>query len=397
MPIKYNAIVGQSGGPTTAINATLAGIIHGCQEAAQIDKLYGMKNGIEGLLKEDIVPLQGINLEMLCHTPAAYLGSCRYKLPDSPYERAYEKILAILKHYNIRYFFYIGGNDSMDTVAKLSHYAQQVQYPLQVIGVPKTIDNDLVGTDHTPGYGSAAKYVSVTTQEIIRDCAVYTKPSVTMIEIMGRDAGWLTAASAIGRIVNGVEPDYVYLPERPFSTQAFVNDVKVALQKHPNVVIALSEGLHTQEGYISKTKIADQFGHQQLSGAGKAIETMLRYNVTCKTRVIELNVPQRCAAHIASQTDLDESFQIGLEAVHAAIARTTGVMMCFERAASKNYGCNITCKDIQSIANQVKRVPDRFINAAGNHVTDECCQYILPLIQGEAYPKYHNGLPQFTF
>lgn len=395
MLTKYNAIVGQSGGPTAAINATLAGIIHGCQTSNKIQTLYGMKNGIEGLLKEDIIELCDTNLEMLCHTPAAYLGSCRFKLPDSPYERAYAKILAILRYYNIRYFFYIGGNNSMDTVAKLSHYAQQVQYPLHVIGVPKTIDNDLLGTDHTPGYGSAAKYVAVTTQEIIRDCAVYTQPAVTMIEIMGRDAGWLTAASAVGRIINSVEPDYVYLPERIFSVNEFVKDIKAALQRHPNVVVALSEGLRTTDGYLSQTTRMDQFGHQQLSGAGKAMETLLRYNINCKTRVIELNVPQRCSAHIASQTDLDESFQIGLEAVQAAIARKTGVMMSFERIPSDTYGCKITCHNIHDIANQVKYVPESFINAQGNHVTEECCKYILPLIQGEAYPAYQNGLPQF--
>lgn len=402
-----NAVVGQSGGPTAAINATLAGVIRGVLENRHngaIKTLYGMRNGVEGLMQENLIDLNAYfdTEEKLClleHTPAAALGSCRKKLPKMGEDDAfYERMMSIFQKYDIRYFFYIGGNDSMDTVAKLSAYTKAHDYEMVVLGVPKTIDNDLVGTDHTPGYGSAAKYIAVTTQEIIRDCAVYQIPAVTIIEIMGRDAGWLTAASAIGRAVNGIEPDLVYLPERVFDLQAFLGDVKRALEKHPNVVIAVSEGLRFADGHYvgegTQTGAVDVFGHAYLAGTGKALEQAIKAEIGCKVRSIELNLPQRCAAHLASACDLSESVAVGRGAVEAAGKGVTRQMMTMQRKSGDAYEIEVSHADVSEIANKIRFVDDAFINAEGNHVTDACCQYLLPLIQGEATPAYELGLPK---
>ncbi len=401
-----NAVVGQSGGPTAAINATLAGVVRGVLEGVHggcIETLYGMRNGVEGLMQEDLVDLSAFfdaeeKISLLEHTPAAALGSCRKKLPKVGEDDAfYEKMIAVFKKYNIRYFFYIGGNDSMDTVAKLSEYTQNHDYEMLVMGVPKTIDNDLVGTDHTPGFGSAAKYIAVTVQEIIRDCSVYKIPAVTIVEIMGRDAGWLTAASAIGRVVNGVEPDLVYLPERDFDMETFFSDVRAALAKHPNVVIAVSEGLRFADGrYVgegTQTGAKDAFGHAYLAGTGKALELAVKAEIGCKVRSVELNLPQRCAAHLASQADLSESVMIGRAAVKAASEGITRQMMVYERISETPYQLRVGHKEVSEIANLIRKVDDAFINEAGNHVTDACCSYLLPLIQGEAICRYEGGLP----
>ena len=398
-----NAVVGQSGGPTAAINATLAGVIRGAQKSKCIKTLYGMRNGAEGLIREDLIDLSTAfqneeNLEMLINTPSAALGSCRKKLPKIGENDAfYEDLIAIFKKYDIRYFFYIGGNDSMDTVAKLSEYTKTHDYEMVILGVPKTIDNDLVSTDHTPGFGSAAKYIAVTTQEIIRDCAVYQVPAVTIIEIMGRDAGWLTASSAIGRVVNGVEPDLVYLPERTFDMQAFFSDVRAALAKHPNVVVAVSEGIRFADGHYvgegTQTGAKDAFGHAYLAGTGKTLELAIKAEIGCKVRSIELNLPQRCAAHLASKTDLEESVLLGEAAVATAEAGITRQMMVMQRLPGEEYIIEYSHKDVSEIANKIRYVDDKFINEKGNHVTDECCNYLLPLIQGEVECKYKNGLP----
>ncbi|MBQ7347710.1 MAG: 6-phosphofructokinase [Clostridia bacterium] len=402
-----NAVVGQSGGPTAAINATLAGVIRGVKENVHggcIHTLYGMRNGVEGLLEERLIDLTSYfdseeKLELLEHTPAAALGSCRKKLPKSGENDAfYEQMIAIFRKYDIRYFFYIGGNDSMDTVAKLSAYTKSHDYEMVILGVPKTIDNDLVGTDHTPGFGSAAKYIAVTTQEIIRDCAVYRVPAVTIIEIMGRDAGWLTAASAIGRVVNGMEPDLVYLPERVFDMQQFFADVRAALAKHPNVVVAVSEGIRFADGHYvgegTQTGAKDAFGHAYLAGTGKALELAVKAEIGCKVRSIELNLPQRCASHLASATDILESIAVGRAAIQAASEGVTRQMMTIQRISDVPYMNEIWHSDVSEIANKIRYVDDAFINEAGNHVTDACCRYLLPLIQGEASCKYENGLPK---
>ncbi len=403
------AVVGQSGGPTAAINATLAGVIKGCFESKDsVTKLYGMRNGIEGFIGERLCDLTELfsdekgeldngKLEMLETTPAAALGSCRKKLPKPADDPAFfENLVALFKKYDIRYFFYIGGNDSMDTVAKLSEYLKTADYDMRVMGVPKTIDNDLTGTDHTPGFGSAAKYIATTMQEIIRDCAVYTTKAVTIVEIMGRDAGWLTAAAALPRVINGTETDYVYLPEVDFDVENFYRDIENAFAKHPNVVIAVSEGIRYADGHYvgegTQSGVADVFGHKYLSGTGKALEMLVKEKFGCKTRSIELNLPQRCAAHLTSKTDLDESCKAGETAVLSAADGITGHMIAFVRADGEY---SVTCQpmDVSKIANAVKTVPAEFINKEGNNVTDECLEYIKPLIKGETAPVWKDGLP----
>ena len=405
--LRGNAVVGQSGGPTAAINATLAGVIRGVKDQSihggAIGTLYGMRNGVEGLLEERLIDLSArfaddADIDLLENTPAAALGSCRKKLPKPEEDPAFfENLIGIFKKYDIRYFFYIGGNDSMDTVAKLSAYTKACDYEMRVIGVPKTIDNDLVGTDHTPGFGSAAKYIATTAREIIRDCAVYTTKAVTVVEIMGRDAGWLTASSAIGRVVDGVAPDLVYLPERSFSMEEFLEDVRAELAKKPNVVVAVSEGLRFADGkYVgegTQSGAVDIFGHRYLAGTGKALEMAVKEQIGCKVRSVELNLPQRCAAHLASDTDLCESVRVGKAAVKAASEGVSRVMMTILRNEGQSYSTVIGHSDVSEIANKIKAVDEGFINAEGNHVTDACCRYLLPLIAGERQVTYVSGLP----
>lgn len=407
--LRGNAIVGQSGGPTAAINATLAGVINGAMRSEYIDKVYGMKNGIDGLLADTVICLNSYfeddaSYETLKRTPAAALGSCRKKLPaesDPKYKQTFEKIIEQFKKYDIRYFFYIGGNDSMDTVAKLSKYTGECGYEVRVIGVPKTIDNDLLGTDHTPGFGSAAKYISVTMQEILRDTAVYTVKAVTIVEIMGRDAGWLTASSEVGRILGLPSPDLVYLPERAFDMDEFFSDLKKLLAEKPNVVVAVSEGLQFADGRFvgegTQGGAVDAFGHKYLAGTGKALELAVKDKLGCKVRSVELNLPQRCASHIASLCDIEESFGVGKAAVSAAEQGVSREMMVILRdgEAGEPYSSVFGHMDIDLIANRTKFVPKHFINERGNHVTDECLRYILPLIEGECYPEYKMGLPVF--
>lgn len=401
-----NAVVGQSGGPTSAINATLSGVVRGVMQNCghNIAKLYGMKNGIEGFLREDLVDLSAFfgdsaeKLRLLEQTPAAALGSCRVKLPEPSGDPAfYERLIAIFCRYQIRYFFYIGGNDSMDTVAKLTAYLKHSDYEMRVVGIPKTVDNDLVGTDHAPGYGSAAKYIAVTVQEILRDCAVYRVPAVTIVEMMGRDAGWLTAASVLGRVTGGMEPDLVYLPERTFDPDQFLSDVRNALKRHPNVVVAVSEGVRFGNGrYVGEGEqsgATDIFGHSYLAGVGKVLEHLVRRNIGCKVRSIELSLPQRCGAHLASATDLRESVQVGKAAVRAACRGISGEVMTLLRDGDKPYHITYSHQSVNAIANRLRRVDDSFINAEGNGITDACCSYLYPLIQGEVRAVYRGGVP----
>ncbi len=397
-----NAVVGQSGGPTAAINATLSGVIRGVLNAKEtIPTLYGMRNGVEGLLKENLVDLTALvgteeALSTLEDTPAAALGSCRYKLPNPDADRSvFDRLLSIFQKYDIRYFFYIGGNDSMDAVAKLSAYLETVDYEMRVIGVPKTIDNDLVGTDHTPGFGSAAKYIATTIKEIVRDCAVYTVPAVTVVEIMGRDAGWLTASAALASLSES-GPDLIYLPERVFSLDGFLSDVKAALERHPNVVVAVSEGIRFADGtYVgasAQSGAKDSFGHAYLAGTGKFLESVVKQELGCKVRAVELNLPQRCAAHLASATDIEESVRTGKTAVEFAVRGVSGHMMtaCREDAP---YRITISSSPVSLIANMVKTVPDAYINTEGNGITEAGIAYLAPLILGERSPRYENGMP----
>lgn len=401
-----NAIVGQSGGPTAAINATLAGVIRGVREgcAPGIGTLYGMRNGIDGFLAERLIDLGATvdteeKLSLLEHTPAAALGSCRRKLPDPAKDPSvYEAMLALFRKYDIRYFFYIGGNDSMDTVSRLSAYLADKDWEMRVIGVPKTIDNDLMGTDHTPGFGSAAKYIAVTLQEILLDCAVYTVPAVTIVEIMGRDAGWLTASAAAGGYVSGIMPDLIYLPERSFSTEQFLADVREAQKCHPNVVVAVSEGIRFADGHYvgegAQSGAVDAFGHAYLAGAGKVLEQLVKQEIGCKVRSVELNLPQRCAAHLASATDLAESVGVGRAAVTAAGEGISGEMMSIDRESDAPYAVSFGHSAIGGIANRVRTVEDRYINAAGNGMTDAFRAYILPLIEGEVEAAWEHGIPK---
>ncbi len=405
---RANAVVGQSGGPTAAINATLAGVISGAMKSDRIDKIFGMRNGIDGLLREDLIELGEIfsdksKIKMLMTTPAAALGSCRRKLPvvdADDYESVFSSIISVFEKYNIRYFFYIGGNDSMDTVAKLSQYTEAHGYDMQIIGVPKTIDNDLIGTDHTPGFGCAAKYISTTVSEIVHDTAVYTVPAVTVIEIMGRDAGWLTASSALGRLTGGMYPDLVYLPEKAFDMDRFIADVNALLVKKPNVVVCASEGLQFADGsYVGESTqggAVDAFGHKYLAGTGKALEIAVRDRIGCKVRSCELSLPQRCASHISSACDINESWGVGNAAVRAAEQGVTREMMVILRNSEDGeYSSVYGHMDIDLIANKTKYVPDSYITAEGNNVTDRCLEYILPLINGEIYPTYKKGLPEY--
>ena len=399
-----NAVVGQSGGPTAAINATLAGVIKGALGAGEIKTLYGMRNGVEGLLREELVNLterfanNSEDLDVLSATPAAALGSCRKKLgsPDTDVA-TYERLFEIFKKYDIRYFFYIGGNDSMDTVLKLSEYAAKNEYEMRVVGVPKTIDNDLAVTDHTPGFGSAAKFVATTVKEFKRDISVYTVKSVTIVEIMGRDAGWLTASAALPSLT-GDGPDLVYLPERAFDEDEFVASVKRALDEHPAVLVAVSEGVKLADGrYVGEgiqSGAVDAFGHKALAGTGKVLEGIVKNKIGCKVRLAELSLTQRCAGHIVSKTDIDESLQIGAEAVVRAVDGETGVMMIFVRSESGEYKVEIASAPIKGIANEIRKVPDEYINEEGNGITEAGINYILPLIKGEISQNYDFGMPR---
>ena len=406
MLLHGNAVVGQSGGPTAAINATLSGVIKGAFEARDegiIGTLYGMRNGIEGFLEEKFVDLFDVfqdphDLTTLEATPAAALGSCRRKMKSHEEDAdTYAKILEILKKYNIRYFFYIGGNDSMDTVLKLSRYAASHDYELRVVGVPKTIDNDLMATDHTPGFGSAAKFVATTVKEIIRDINVYTMDAVTIVEIMGRDAGWLTASSALASL-SGEGPDLVYLPERVFDTERFVDDVKGKLKDHPAILVAVSEGIRFADGeYVgagTQSGAVDVFGHKYLAGTGKVLESIIKKRIGCKVRSVELSLTQRCASHISSLADINESVMVGKGAVKAATEGKTGVMMTIDRVNGAEYEVGVGCADISGIANAIKTVPDEYINEAGNGITAEGIEYLKPLIVGELQLEYEMGLPK---
>ncbi|MCI5945278.1 MAG: 6-phosphofructokinase [Oscillospiraceae bacterium] len=396
----FNIAVAQSGGPTAAINSSLSGVFSGASSCRDIDGIYGSINGIEGAINGNFIDLTKIltseyDIDLLKKTPSTILGSCRYKLKDYKEDSSdYEKIAENFRSHDIKAFFYIGGNDSMDTVMKLDAYFKETGIDIKVIGVPKTIDNDVMNTDHTPGFGSAAKYVAATLQEIIRDSRVYSIPSVTIVEIMGRDAGWLTASSCVLRANGEPAPHLIYLPEAPFSTDKFLADVKEAQIRYKAVIVAVSEGIrceNRQTGFSSE--LTDAFGHKFLSGVGKYLENITAANVGCKVRSIELNVMQRCSSHIASLTDINEAAQIGSAAVEAAMNGESGKMMVFHRISNNPYRVEILSSDIKGIANKEKKFPTEWISKDGNNVTTDALNYFLPLIQGEVHPEYRNGIP----
>ena len=398
-----NIVVAQSGGPTCAINASLAGVFkRGCK-SDKIDKIYGSINGINGIIRQNLVDLSDYikseeDIKLLINTPSTALGSCRYKLAECEKDETdYKKIVECLKKYDIGMFFYIGGNDSMDTVMKLSAYFSENNIDIKVIGIPKTIDNDLCGTDHSPGFGSAAKYVAATMQEIIRDSRVYSVKSVTIVEIMGRHAGWLTASSCCLRTNGEIAPHLIYLPEVHFSTEKFLEDVKRIQSEHDAVIVAVSEGVRTEDGSFAaeefQSQKSDAFGHQYLSGIGKCLENIVSKELNCKVRSIELNVMQRCSSHIASLTDLCESEEIGEAAVEAALDGKTGRMMCYNRDSNSPYKMHIGDISVFDTANKEQYFPIEWINSEHNNVTDEALEYFLPLIQGETETKMNNGMP----
>jgi 6-phosphofructokinase 1 len=403
---KRNCFVGQSGGPTAAINASLAGVISECKNSHQFDHVYGMINGIKGLLEDKYMDLLEIfdtdeKIEILKTSPAMYLGSCRYKLPkyyNDP--QTYDYLFNIFHKLEITDFYYIGGNDSMDTVAKLSEFAKTIHSPIRFVGIPKTIDNDLMGTDHTPGFGSAAKYVASSMLEIAYDSSIYKLNAVTIVEIMGRNAGWLTAASALARNEISDAPDLIYLPEVPFSTEKFLNDIREVFKRKSSIIIAVSEGIKDENGqYLdsnSEYVKTDAFGHILHSGTGKLLETLVAEEFKCKVRSIELNVLQRCAGHIASKIDIEESYEIGKYAVSVSMNGETGVMVVFNRISNDPYIFECACKDVTQIANLESRIPVDWINADHNDITKELYDYLYPLIQGEVNVSYKDGIPHYV-
>ncbi|WP_026664392.1 6-phosphofructokinase [Butyrivibrio sp. FC2001] len=399
-----NCIIAQSGGPTVAINASLAGVLLANGENRYFDTVYGSINGITGIFNSKLLNLSELCAtipdftEKLKVTPAMYLGSCRYKLPkhqDEP--EIYEKIFKFFAEHDINAFFYIGGNDSMDTVLKLSEYAAEIGSDVKIIGIPKTIDNDLCGTDHTPGFGSAAKYIASSILEMAHDTYIYPVKSVTIVEVMGRDAGWLTAASALARNEYSCAPHLIYLPERAFDENAFIEDVKRLLETNNSVVVAVSEGIRDKDGnYISASSTStDNFGHNQLSGAGKALESLVAERIGVKVRSVEVNILQRCASHLASLTDLNESAEQGKRALLLAKEGKSGVMVTLKRTGNTPYCVETDYQDIHDTANLVKNVPDSWINAEGNDVTEEMLTYLRPLIAGEPVIRFKNGVPEY--
>lgn len=398
-----NIIVGESGGPTAVINSSVAGVYKKAKELG-INKVYGMVYGIEGFLKENIIDLDDYlsneeNYELLKRTPAAFLGSCRYKLPPiEGNEDVYEKIFTILEKYEIDALFYIGGNDSMDTIKMLSDYAKEHNKPQKFMGIPKTIDNDLPITDHCPGYGSAAKYIATSIKEIIRDNSSFdkTRQTICVVEIMGRHAGWLTAAAALAKGEDSEGVDAIYLPENDFDLDKFLNNVKKLIEKKASIVIAVSEGLKTSDGKFvceldSSDRKVDAFGHKQLSGCAVTLANIIAKETGLKTRAIEFSTLQRAATHIASLTDINEAEMVGMKAVEEANKGNTGMMVIIER--NDGYQITTSTYDIHNIANVEKKVPLEWIDLENNMMKEEFINYAKPLIQGELLPIFKDGLP----
>ena len=402
--MKGNVIVGQSGGPTAVINSSLAGVYKTAKDRGA-RKVYGMLHGIQGLLEEKYVDLSehiksDLDIDLLKRTPSAYLGSCRYKLPEIKGNTDfYDHIFEILDKLEIEYFFYIGGNDSMDTIKKLSDYAILNGSTIKFMGVPKTIDNDLAVTDHTPGYGSAAKYIASITKEVIRDGLVYGTKSVTILEIMGRNAGWLTGAAALAKGEDCEGPDMIFLPEIPFDVDEFMKKIEQLQKEKSSVVVAVSEGVKVADGrYVCELTdnidYVDAFGHRQLTGTARYLAERISREVGCKTRAIEFNSLQRCASHIVGRVDITEAFQVGGAAVKAAFEGETAKMIILKRISDDPYLCVTDLYDVHKIANVEKKVPREWINEAGDYVTPEFVNYVRPLIQAELTPMMVDGLPR---
>ena len=395
-------IVGQSGGPSSVINCSAYGVIKTGLENPNITKVYGAFHGIKGVLNDQLMIMDEedpAELANMMHTPSSALGSCRYKIADPDVDDTdYKRILEIFKKYNVRYFFYNGGNDSMDTCNKINQYMQSVGYDCRVMGVPKTIDNDLFGTDHCPGYASAAKYIATSIMEVYQDAHVYDTGMIVVVEIMGRHAGWLTAAAALAGEY-GAGPDLIYLPETDFSMPKFIEDVKRVYQETGNCIVAVSEGIHYENGdFVSEAKVAanDGFGHAQLGGLAATLANIMKERTGAKVRGIELSLLQRCAAHCASGTDIEEAFMSGKTAVEQMIAGVTDKMVGFECDRTNGYTCKAKLFDLSDVANFEKKFPAEWITPEGNNVTEDFVKYAMPLIQGETKLEKVDGLPRFA-
>lgn len=404
--MKKNIIVGQSGGPTAVINASLCGVIReGKNHSDKVGSVYGMINGIEGFLAGKYMNLSSElseeDLELLKLTPAAYLGSCRFKLPENLSAAFYPTLFHKFEELDIGYFFYIGGNDSMDTVSKLSRYAAGIGSDIRFIGIPKTIDNDLVGTDHTPGFGSAAKYVGSTVREITLDASVYQQKSVTIVELMGRHAGWLTASSVLARKHEGDNPLLIYLPESPFEFEQFSSDLKKAFEKSQTVVVCVSEGIADSAGHFiceySNEAQLDTFGHKMLTGCGEILENYIRNQFGVKVRSVELNVSQRCSGMVVSAQDIEEAAGAGTYGVKNAMEGVSGMMVAFKRTGNDPYSMECTLVDVNEVCNKEKTFPTQWITKNGTDIGPEFLTYVLPLIRGEADRKMENGLPLYLY
>ena len=398
-----SCIFGQSGGPTAVINASAYGVIKAALEADEITKVYGAAHGIKGVLEDKLYVMDEEDpeeLQYLLHTPSSELGSCRYKIADPEKDDTdYKRILEIFKKYNVRYFFYNGGNDSMDTCNKISRYMESVGYECRVMGVPKTIDNDLFGTDHCPGFASAAKYIATSCMEINKDARVYDNGMITVVEIMGRHAGWLAASAALASVY-GSGPDLVYLPELDFDMDKFLADVDKIYKENGKVLVAVSEGIHYADGsFVSeaKTSATDGFGHAQLGGLAATLAEIIKEHTGAKVRGIELSLLQRCGSHLASATDINEAFSAGAEAVKQAVNGMTGHMVAFEREYIEGkYNCKLVLLPLSKVANFEKKVPVEWINEEGNGLKKEFIDYVLPLIQGEPEIPKLDSLPRYA-
>ena len=401
--LKGALIIGQSGGPTSVINASAYGVIRTALDCPDITAVYGAAHGIKGVLNDKLYDMgqeDAKELELLLNTPSSELGSCRYKIADPDADDTdYKRILEIFKKYDVRYFFYNGGNDSMDTCNKISKYMQKVGYECRIMGVPKTIDNDLFGTDHCPGFASAAKYIATSCMEVYHDARVYDTGMICVVEIMGRHAGWLTAASGLASAM-GAGPDLIYLPETDFEMDKFIAEVKKVYAETGNCMVAVSEGIHYADGsFVSEAQASatDGFGHAQLGGLAGMLAEVIKKETGAKVRGIELSLLQRCGAHLASQTDIDESFMAGKAAVENAVAGLTDKMVGFERSYEGGaYVCRTKLFNLTDVANTEKKVPLEWINAQHNGVEQAFIDYALPLIQGETRMKKENGLPRFA-
>ncbi len=398
-----NVIVGQSGGPTAVINSSLAGVFKTAKDRGA-NKVYGMLHGIKGLLDRQYVDLSeklnsSMAIDLLKRTPSSYLGSCRFKLPEiNTGKETYEKIFKILAELDIQYFLYIGGNDSMDTINKLSEYAKSIGSSIRFIGVPKTIDNDLAITDHTPGYGSAAKFIASTMKEIIRDGLVYDYPTITVVEIMGRNAGWLTAAAALAKSDDCEGVDLIYLPEKIFDVDHFMNKIRELSDSGKSIVVAVSEGVKVSDGRFlfelaEHVEFVDAFGHKQMSGTAKFLANKITADLGTKARAIELSTLQRCAAHMSSRTDITEAYNVGGAAVKAAFEGETGKVVVLKRVSDDPYMCITETADVNKIANIEKKIPLEWITD-DDYVTQDLIHYIHPLIQAELSPIMVDGLPR---